>query len=130
MILQNNFNGTFSLKIRLSDQEEPSQFLPLIQKSVEAQGYDISLTFRNGVRSFICGILLILSFLVLSVTFSLDVGRFETSNCRNRVLAEITLWKNTMLFKCVWQWLYSKNAWPLKYFKFTVSQFQASLGES
>lgn len=101
VILQNNFNGTFSLKIRLSDQEEPSQFLPLTQKSVEAQRDDISLIFRNGVRSFICGILLILSFLVFSVTFRLGVGRFETSGCRNRVLVEIILWKNTILFKCV-----------------------------
>lgn len=97
---------------------------------MEAQRDDISLIFRNGVTSFICGILLILSFLVFSVTFRLGVGRFETSDCRNRVLVEIILWKNTTLFKCVWQWLYSKNAWPLKYFKFIVSQFQASLGKS
>ena len=61
--------------------------------------YDICLIFRNGVESFICGILLILSFLVLSLTFRLDMGRLETSNCRSRVLAKVTLWKKfSMLF--------------------------------
>lgn len=38
MILQNSFNGTFSEKIRLSDQKEPSHLWPLTQKATVASG--------------------------------------------------------------------------------------------